>query len=89
MILKTNRKIPLKTRKCLTVSNVMFLLNCLINVEYILLHFIFVQVVETNESADMHVERVYCGHLFHLLCLITYMKIPPFKGMSYLFDNYF
>uniref|UniRef100_A0A1B6KWA5 RING-type domain-containing protein n=1 Tax=Graphocephala atropunctata TaxID=36148 RepID=A0A1B6KWA5_9HEMI len=38
------------------------------------------QNVEKNESADMHVERVYCGHLFHLQCLITYMKTPPFKG---------
>ncbi|XP_054267526.1 uncharacterized protein LOC128989614 [Macrosteles quadrilineatus] len=37
------------------------------------------QKVEPDESADMHVERVYCGHLFHLLCLITHMKTPPFK----------
>ncbi|XP_046394581.1 uncharacterized protein LOC124162189 [Ischnura elegans] len=36
--------------------------------------------VEVNESADQHVERIYCGHLFHLCCLITYMKTPPFKG---------
>ncbi|XP_071453010.1 uncharacterized protein [Hetaerina americana] len=35
---------------------------------------------EVNESAGKHVERVYCGHLFHLCCLITYMKTPPFKG---------
>ncbi|XP_063224127.1 uncharacterized protein LOC134531960 [Bacillus rossius redtenbacheri] len=38
------------------------------------------QDVEPDESADMHVERVYCSHLFHLHCLITYMKTPPFQG---------
>lgn len=36
--------------------------------------------IETNEGADMHVERLYCGHLFHLRCLVTYMKTPPFHG---------
>lgn len=36
--------------------------------------------VETNEDADEHVERVYCGHLFHQHCLLTYMKTPPFQG---------
>ncbi|XP_017763062.1 PREDICTED: uncharacterized protein LOC108552890 [Eufriesea mexicana] len=35
---------------------------------------------ETNETADMHVERLYCGHLFHLHCLVTFMKTPPFHG---------
>ncbi|CAK9823578.1 hypothetical protein ANTRET_LOCUS1889 [Anthophora retusa] len=35
---------------------------------------------ETNETADMHVERLYCGHLFHLQCLVRYMKTPPFHG---------
>ncbi|XP_046142863.1 uncharacterized protein LOC114873756 isoform X2 [Osmia bicornis bicornis] len=35
---------------------------------------------ETNENADMHIERLYCGHLFHLHCLVTYMKTPPFHG---------
>lgn len=38
------------------------------------------QDVETDEAAERHVERVYCGHLFHLQCLITYMKTPPFQG---------
>lgn len=38
------------------------------------------EAIEVNESADKHVERVYCGHLFHLCCLVTYMKTPPFKG---------
>ncbi|KAK1130667.1 hypothetical protein K0M31_018783 [Melipona bicolor] len=35
---------------------------------------------ETNETANMHVERLYCGHLFHLRCLVTFMKTPPFHG---------
>lgn len=33
-----------------------------------------------DENAEMHVERLYCGHLFHLRCLVTYMKTPPFHG---------
>ncbi|XP_031845759.1 uncharacterized protein LOC116432682 [Nomia melanderi] len=35
---------------------------------------------ETNETADLHIERLYCGHLFHLKCLVTFMKTPPFHG---------
>lgn len=35
-------------------------------------------VLDTN--ADMHVERIYCGHLFHFKCLDSYIKTPPFKG---------
>ncbi|XP_012278338.1 uncharacterized protein LOC105698565 [Orussus abietinus] len=38
------------------------------------------QEVVTEEGADLHVERLYCGHLFHLQCLVTYMKTPPFHG---------
>lgn len=38
------------------------------------------QDAEKNETADRHVERLYCSHLFHLQCLITYMKTPPFQG---------
>nr|CAD7198852.1 unnamed protein product [Timema douglasi]CAD7576137.1 unnamed protein product [Timema californicum] len=38
------------------------------------------QEAEKDESADRHVERVYCSHLFHLECLITFMKTPPFHG---------
>lgn len=34
----------------------------------------------TDENADFHAERLYCGHLFHLKCLVTYMKTPPFHG---------
>ncbi|CAG5103463.1 Protein of unknown function [Cotesia congregata] len=33
-----------------------------------------------DENADLHVERLYCGHLFHLQCLLKYMKTPPFHG---------
>ncbi|KYN18484.1 PREDICTED: uncharacterized protein LOC108762463 [Trachymyrmex cornetzi] len=33
-----------------------------------------------DENADFHAERLYCGHLFHLKCLVTYMKTPPFHG---------
>lgn len=38
------------------------------------------QDAERDETADKHVERLYCSHLFHLQCLITYMKTPPFQG---------
>ncbi|CAG7829247.1 unnamed protein product [Allacma fusca] len=34
----------------------------------------------SDEQHDLHVERVYCGHLYHLKCLIEYMKTPPFDG---------
>ncbi|XP_034938099.1 uncharacterized protein [Chelonus insularis] len=33
-----------------------------------------------DENADVHVERLYCSHLFHLQCLMTFMKTPPFHG---------
>lgn len=37
--------------------------------------------VETNDSTDNFVERVYCGHLFHQGCLKLYLQEPPFpKG---------
>lgn len=36
------------------------------------------QNIETNESAANHVERLYCGHLFHNHCLVSYMRKPPF-----------
>lgn len=35
-----------------------------------------------DENADLHIERLYCSHLFHLQCLVTYMKTPPFHGMQ-------
>jgi len=34
----------------------------------------------TDETDEKHVERIYCGHLYHQKCLIDYMKTPPFKG---------
>lgn len=36
--------------------------------------------IVTDETADFHIERLYCGHLFHLRCLVTFMKTPPFHG---------
>lgn len=36
------------------------------------------QVLEREENSLRHIERVYCGHLFHQDCLFTYMKQPPF-----------
>ncbi|XP_057342128.1 uncharacterized protein LOC130678718 isoform X1 [Microplitis mediator] len=33
-----------------------------------------------DENANLHVERLYCSHLFHLECLLKYMKTPPFHG---------
>lgn len=36
-------------------------------------------VVEDG-GAELHVERVYCGHLYHFGCLVQYMKTPPFDG---------
>lgn len=42
--------------------------------------FIFcnLQLLEKDENSPKHVERVYCGHLFHQECLFAYMKMPPF-----------
>ncbi|XP_055838714.1 uncharacterized protein LOC129906811 [Episyrphus balteatus] len=35
----------------------------------------------TDDTSDMHCERVYCGHLFHQGCLKKYLQEPPFpKG---------
>lgn len=34
--------------------------------------------VENCDTADRYVERVYCGHLYHLGCLRKYMREPPF-----------
>ncbi|XP_035825482.1 uncharacterized protein LOC101862840 [Aplysia californica] len=37
----------------------------------------------SNESASRgknRVEKVYCGHLFHFICLNRHMKTPPFTG---------
>lgn len=36
-----------------------------------------------NEGAlkgKLSVERIYCGHMFHLRCLNKYMRTPPFAG---------
>uniref|UniRef100_A0A1A9ZZQ5 RWD domain-containing protein n=1 Tax=Glossina pallidipes TaxID=7398 RepID=A0A1A9ZZQ5_GLOPL len=34
--------------------------------------------LETDDSKDAYVERVYCGHLFHQGCLKLYLREPPF-----------
>lgn len=34
--------------------------------------------VELRDTFDSYVERVYCGHLYHLGCLKKYMREPPF-----------
>ncbi|KAJ8971560.1 hypothetical protein NQ314_000647 [Rhamnusium bicolor] len=34
--------------------------------------------LEKDENSPKHIERVYCGHLFHQECFYTYMKLPPF-----------
>ncbi|KFM61994.1 hypothetical protein X975_01440, partial [Stegodyphus mimosarum] len=36
--------------------------------------------VVADETAKKHIERVYCGHIFHNICLDTYIKTPPFHG---------
>lgn len=65
-IIRTVKSIP--DQKCQGCSN-----DCLpINPEE----------AEKDESADKHIERLYCGHLLHLRCLINYLKTPPFKGKS-------
>lgn len=35
---------------------------------------------EKDENSGEHVERLFCNHLFHLDCLLTFMKTPPFQG---------
>lgn len=42
----------------------------------------YLQKLVYDESAPKHVERVYCGHLYHLECLMTYMKAPPFGNKA-------
>lgn len=42
------------------------------------------QDAEMDETAENHVERLFCNHLFHLECLLTFMKTPPFQGLSQL-----
>jgi len=33
-----------------------------------------------EENKKLHIERIYCGHLYHLNCLFRHMKTPPFTG---------
>ncbi|CAH0560228.1 unnamed protein product [Brassicogethes aeneus] len=32
----------------------------------------------SDENSPKHIERVYCGHLFHQECFFKFMKTPPF-----------
>lgn len=36
------------------------------------------KLLEKDENSPNHIERVFCGHLFHQGCLLTYLKQPPF-----------
>ncbi|KAL3267067.1 hypothetical protein HHI36_011208 [Cryptolaemus montrouzieri] len=35
-------------------------------------------LLELDENSPNHIERIYCGHLFHLECLVKFMRTPPF-----------
>nr|CAI5824572.1 unnamed protein product [Callosobruchus analis]CAI5858989.1 unnamed protein product [Callosobruchus analis] len=39
-------------------------------------------LLEKDENSPKHIERVYCGHLFHQDCFFTYMKLPPFGNKT-------
>ncbi|XP_008192661.2 uncharacterized protein LOC663687 [Tribolium castaneum] len=34
--------------------------------------------LEVDENSPKHIERIYCGHLFHQECFFKFMKKPPF-----------
>lgn len=34
--------------------------------------------IEVKDTADNYVERVFCGHIYHLGCLKSYVRTPPF-----------
>ena len=36
----------------------------------------------TDPYGEKHVERIYCGHIYHHKCLDDYMKTPPFAGKN-------
>lgn len=36
------------------------------------------QQIEKNKDSPRHLERIFCGHLFHQECLFNYLKTPPF-----------
>ncbi|XP_022912478.1 uncharacterized protein [Onthophagus taurus] len=39
-------------------------------------------LVIIDENSPRHIERVYCGHLYHQQCLFNYMKAPPFGNKT-------
>ncbi|CAH1159441.1 unnamed protein product [Phaedon cochleariae] len=40
------------------------------------------ELLEKDETSPKHIERVYCGHLFHQDCFFSYMKLPPFGNKT-------
>lgn len=34
--------------------------------------------VDSNDTSDNYVERIYCGHIYHQGCLKKFMREPPF-----------
>ncbi|CAG0901662.1 unnamed protein product, partial [Darwinula stevensoni] len=36
--------------------------------------------VVNDERSGMSIKRIHCGHIYHLRCLLKYMKKPPFQG---------
>lgn len=36
--------------------------------------------IEPDESSAQHIERIYCGHVYHNKCLDLYIRTPPFQG---------
>ncbi|XP_048516619.1 uncharacterized protein LOC109535627 isoform X2 [Dendroctonus ponderosae] len=36
------------------------------------------KLLERDPNSPNHIERVYCGHVFHQGCLLEFMKQPPF-----------
>ncbi|KAF5304590.1 hypothetical protein FQA39_LY09641 [Lamprigera yunnana] len=48
------------------------------------------QFIEVREDSPRHIERIYCGHLFHNECLLKYLKTPPFgiKNVPFVTKKY-
>lgn len=38
------------------------------------------ECIETSDTSDSYVERVYCGHIYHQGCLKRFMREPPFPA---------
>ncbi|GJQ74975.1 hypothetical protein Trydic_g9600 [Trypoxylus dichotomus] len=35
-------------------------------------------LIISDENSPRHIERIYCGHLYHQQCMFMYLKAPPF-----------